>query len=184
MKRIGIVQMLLAGAFALATTIAFAQSDIPRANTVVKPKAFVSLQPVPRGGTVEIAVVAEILKGFHTNSNKPKEDYLIPTTLTAELPASLKLLETHYPKGTEQKFEFSDTPLDVYDGTITIRMKLQVAAETPTGTVSVPLTLRYQACNDRACLPPVKLPVPADLQIAAVGAKAVPQHPNIFKKTK
>ena len=44
--------------------------------------------------------------------------------------------------------------------------------------------LRYQACNDRACLPPVKLPVTAELQIAAAGAKAVAQHPNVFGKTK
>lgn len=174
---------LLALILLFAGAEVFAQGDIPRANTVVKPKAFVSHVPVPRGGAVEVAVVAEILKGYHINSNKPKEDYLIPTTLSAELPASLKLLETNYPKGAMQRFEFSDTALEVYDGTITIRMKLQVAPGTPTGTVKLPLALRYQACNDRACLPPVKLPLAAELQIAEAGAKSVAQHPNVFGKS-
>jgi len=168
----------------LAGVVALAQSDIPRANTVVKPKALVSLLPAPRGATVEVAVVAEILKGFHMNSNKPREEYLIPTTLTAETPAGLKVLETNYPKGTVQKFEFSETPLDVYDGTITIRLKLQVAPDAPLGALSLPMILRYQACNDRACLPPVKLPVAAELQVAAAGSRAAAQHPNVFGKAK
>lgn len=177
--------VLAVGSMVLLVALAlFGQGDLPRANTVVKPKALVSMQPAPRGSSVEVAVVAEILKGFHVNSNKPKEDYLIPTTLTPEIPAGLKVVETTYPQGKTQKFEFSETPLDVYDGTVIIRMKLQVAGDAPIGPLPIPMTLRYQACNDRACLPPVKLPVTADLQIAAAGAKAVAQHPNVFPKTK
>jgi len=168
----------------VALAVAAQDAPIPRANTVVKPKALVSLQAAPRGATVEVAVVAEILKGFHMNSNKPRDEYLIPTTLTPDVPAGLKLLETNYPVGAMKKFEFSETPLDVYDGTITIRMKLQVAAEAPLGALNLPMILRYQACNDRACLPPVKLPVTAELQIAAAGTKPVAQHPNVFGKTK
>ena len=175
-----------AGILLCGIALAAAAQDpvIPRADTVVKPRALVSVQPAPRSATVEVAVVAEILKGFHVNSNTPKEDYLIPTTLTAQTPAGLKVLETAYPKGEMQKFGFSETPLDVYDGTITIKMKVQVAADAPTGATKLPMVLRYQACNDVACLPPVKMPVVADLQIADAGAKSVAQHPNVFGKSK
>jgi hypothetical protein len=157
-------------------------SDLPRANTVVKPRAYVSLEPVPRGRAFEIAVVAEILPGFHINANKVLEDYLIPTTLQAEPPKGLRVTETSYPPGALQKFDFSEKMLNLYEGTVTLRMKLVAAADAPTGAVSLPLTLRYQACNDKACLPPVRLNVPVEFQIAEAGAKVKPAHPEIFQK--
>jgi hypothetical protein len=157
-------------------------SDLPRANTVVKLRAYVSLEPVPRGRTFEIAVVAEILPGFHINANKVLEDYLIPTTLQAEPPKGLRVTEASYPPGALQKFDFSEKMLNLYEGTVTLRMKLVAAADAPTGAVSLPLTLRYQACNDKACLPPVRLNVPVEFQIAEAGAKAKPAHPEIFQK--
>lgn len=176
--------LMLSAAALLACGAARAQADIPRANTVVKPRALVSLQPAPRSLGVEVAVVAEILEGFHVNSNKPREEYLIPTTLAAEAPAGLRVVEISFPKGQVKKFEFSETPLDVYEGIFIIRMKLQVASDAPMGAIKIPMTLRYQACNDRACLPPVKLPVVADLEIAAAGTKPQSQHPNVFGKSK
>lgn len=171
---------LAAGALLLTTS---PQSpDLPRANTVVKPRAYVSLEPLPRGRTFEVAVVAEIQQGFHINANKVLEDYLIPTTVQANWPKGLQLVETVYPPGEMQKFDFSEKLLNVYDGTATLRMKVQVAADASLGAMTVPITLRYQACNDRACLPPVRLSVPVELQIAEAGATAKPQNPDIFQK--
>lgn len=167
---------------ALLTTSAQSLSDLPRANTVVKPRAFVSLEPVPRGRTFEIAVVAEIQQGFHINANKVLEDYLIPTAIQADWPKGLRLVKTTYPPGEMQKFEFSEKLLNVYDGTVTLRMKVQAATGAPLGAMTVPVALRYQACNDRACLPPVRLNVPVELQIAEAGAKAKSANPDIFQK--
>jgi thiol:disulfide interchange protein DsbD len=166
------------GAASSAPTV---QARLPKASEVVKPTAYVSIAPVPRGAMFEIAVVAEIMDGFHINSNKPLEEYLIPTALEPQLPAGLRIVATEFPKAKELKFEFSEKPLAVYDGTVQIRVKLRAAPDAPLGAVKLPLTLRYQACNDVACLPPVKLPLAADLEIAAAGAKPVPQNPKIFQ---
>jgi hypothetical protein len=125
-------------------------------------------------------VVAQIRSGFHINSHLPKEDYLIPTTLTAGLPMGLRALSTTYPPGVMRKFKFSPNALSVYEGAVTLRMKLQVAASAPLGALKLPLTLRYQPCNDEVCLPPVNLPLSAEIEIAPAGAKAQPQHPEIF----
>ncbi|MGH9795677.1 MAG: protein-disulfide reductase DsbD domain-containing protein [Candidatus Acidiferrales bacterium] len=153
---------------------------LPRADTVVKPAVYSSLEPVPRGRTFELAVVAQIQEGFHVNANKVLEDYLIPTTLTPELPAGIKLLETKYPDGQQMKFEFSEQPLNVYEGTFAMRLKLEAAKDAPLGALKVPILLRYQACNDVACLPPVKKPLEAEVIIAPAGAKAVPVNQKIF----
>jgi hypothetical protein len=160
--------------------ISLRAAQVPRATDVIQPEAFVSLAPVPRGRTVDLAVVAHIRSGYHMNSHQPKEDYLIPTTLTAALPAGLRALSTIYPPGAMRKFKFSPDALSVYEGNVTLRMKLQIAATAPLGKLKVPLTLRYQPCNDELCLPPASLPLSIEIEIVAAGSKAQPQHPEIF----
>src|SRR5271170_7537051 len=59
--------------------------NLSSASAVVKPRIFVSLDPVPRAREFKVAVVVDIASGFHMNSHKPSEDYLIATTLTPKL---------------------------------------------------------------------------------------------------
>ena len=84
-------------------------SALPSPSAVVKPATYVSLQPVPRGKEFQVAVVVEIAKGFHMNSHKPSDQYLIPTTVTAQLPAGFQLRDTIYPDGRLEKFSFRRT---------------------------------------------------------------------------
>lgn len=179
MKRAHIVVLSL-----LTFGLPLLAAQLPRPDKVVKPAVYLSLEPVPRGHAFELAVVGEIQKGFHVNANKVLEDYLIPTTVTAELPAGWMLQETKYAEGKALKFEFSDKPLNVYEGTFITRLKLSAPASAPLGVVKLPLTLRYQACNDVACLPPVKLALQAEVMIAPAGAKAVAVNQKIFAGTK
>ncbi|MFI5127635.1 MAG: protein-disulfide reductase DsbD domain-containing protein [Candidatus Acidiferrales bacterium] len=165
--------------FALAS-LALAQSSLPPASAVATPKTYVSLQPIPRGSTFEIGVVVGIMPGFHMNAHKVSEDYLIPTNLTAKPPTGIKEVQTLYPEGTSLKLSFSDTPLSVYTKQFTVRAKFSVAANAALGKVSLPFTLQYQACNDSACLPPVKIPVIAKIDIATAGTKAHAMSPDIF----
>jgi Disulphide bond corrector protein DsbC len=156
-------------------------SILPNASAVVKPRSYVSLDSVPRGSQFQVAVVVDIARGFHMNSHKPSDAYLIPTTLTPQLPPGIQLDETVYPEGRSEKFSFSpDKPLNVYTGSVTLRLRLSANANAALGATSLPLILRYQACNDAACLPPVKVPVAVSLQIAPAGTKTHPVHPEVF----
>jgi hypothetical protein len=169
-----------AGSFVIAGTIP-AQDPGPKTAAVVKPQTFVSLDPVPRGQEFQIAVTAEIARGYHMNSHHPSDAYLIPTTLTPQLPAGFEVLDTIYPAGRQQKFAFSpDKPLDVYSGTITLKLKLRAGTGVPLGATTIPMILRYQACNDSACLPPAKLPVEAKITVGAASEKGRLMHLEIF----
>jgi len=151
------------------------------AASVVKTKSYASLDPVPRGKDFQLAVVVDIASGYHMNSHTPLESYLIPTTLTPQLPAGFKLADTIYPTGKNLKFPFSpDKPLNVYTQSVTLRLRLTADQGAALGDTSIPMTLRYQACNNSACLPPVKVPVTAEIKVAAAGASAHAQHPEIF----
>jgi thiol:disulfide interchange protein DsbD len=156
-------------------------SGLPNASAVVKPRVYVSFDPVPRGKEFQAAVIVDIARGFHMNSHKPSDEYLIPTTLTPQLPAGFQLADTVYPEGRLEKFSFSpNKPLNVYTGSVTLKLRLLVQPNATIGGVTIPVTLRYQACNDAACLPPVKIPVIIPLNVAAAGAKSQPVHPELF----
>ncbi len=182
--------MRFAQVFALSTVILISGAATAPAQDAAAPKnpseivtthSFVSLDPVPRGKEFQAAVVVKIATGYHMNSHKPSDSYLIPTTLTPQLPDGFKLEEAVYPAGRDEKFPFSpDKPLNVYSGSITLRLRLTAEDTAALGAATIPVTLRFQACNQSACLPPVKVPVTLQLQVVAAGASSHPTHPEIF----
>ena len=154
---------------------------VPSAASIVKARSFVSLEPVPRGKEFQVAVVADIRSGYHVNSHKPSDEYLIATTLTPQLPAGFQMLDTIYPAGRQEKFSFSpNKPLDVYTGSVTFKLRVVAQVDAPIGAVNIPTILRYQACNDTTCLPPVKIPVDVRVDVGAAGSAARAMHREIF----
>jgi len=148
----------------------------------VRTQLYVSLDPVPRGRQFEVAAVTEVARGYHVQANKVLQDYLIPLTLTPEVPAGFRVVSTDYPKAQVTKFPFATQPMAVYEGRFVVRMTLEATADAPTGAAKIPMTLRFQACNDELCLPPTKVPLAAEFQVAPAGSAAKPVHPEIFHK--
>lgn len=99
------------------------------------------------GDDVEGTITATIAKGWHVNSNKPSEDFAIPTELTLDA----ENVEVRYPPHAMKAFEFTNgKPLAVFDGTFHIPFR----AKLKPGATSIAATLLYQACSDKVCLPP------------------------------
>jgi DsbC/DsbD-like thiol-disulfide interchange protein len=160
-----------------------AQAMPMSAKDVVKAKPYVSLDRVPRGKVFEVAIVATIHEGYHMNSHHPLDSYLIPTNMTAKPPEGIKVLDTIYPPGRDKKFPFSPTkPLNVYTGSVTLRLRLRAEPTAKIGANTIPVTLRYQACNNSACLPPVNIPVNVLVQVAGAGAASHPVNKAVFEK--
>jgi hypothetical protein len=158
-----------------------AHPQIPSGREVVSPSAYVSLEPVARGGSFQLAVVLKIRNGFHINARKPSAEYLIPTDLRANLPAGFKSAgEISYPKGELRTFAFTKTPLNVYEDKLILRVPLAAESNAPLGAQKIPLKLRYQACSNEVCLPPVTLDVDATVTVAANAANSRPAHPELF----
>jgi hypothetical protein len=179
----GLFLTFAVGDFAPSANSAAAQNstNVLSPAAIVKPRVFVSLSPVPRGKEFQVAVAVDIAHGYHMNSHHPTDQYLIATTLTPKLPTGFELLDTLYPAGRVEKFSFSpDKGLDVYSGSVTLKLRLIAHNDAPIGAVTFPVTLRYQACNDTTCLPPVKVPVDVRVDVAAAGSATHAAHPEIF----
>jgi hypothetical protein len=64
-----------------------------------------------------------------------------------------------YPKGSLEKYSFSDKPLSVVTGEFSIATKFGVPASASSGPAAQTGTLRYQACDNKSCYPPKNVPV-------------------------
>ena len=103
---------------------------------------------------VQLAAVVKVAPGWHVNSNQPSFDYLIPTEVQWHNPPGWGNATVHYPPGTLQTFAFSGEPISTYEGEFSViaRWSAPRAFSEP---AEIKATLRYQACTDERCLPPV-----------------------------
>jgi Disulphide bond corrector protein DsbC len=116
------------------------------------------------GAAAELKVSLELRTGYHCNSNKPADEYLIPLKLTWT-PGVLEAPEVIYPTPQMEKYSFSENPLSVYTGNFALITKFKVPASTAPGQVIATGKLRYQACTDRMCLQPktIDVSIPIDI---------------------
>ena len=169
-------------ALACAALVPVATAQVPSGRDVVKPEVYASMEPAARGSAFQIAVVMKIRPGFHVNAREKSEEYLIATDLKAQLPSGFTGGDVVYPKGKLETFTFSKKPLNVYQGTVILRLPVNALASAPLGEQHIPLKLRYQACSTELCLPPVTIPLDAAVNIAASASEAKHAHAEIFAK--
>jgi len=149
-----------------AALVATAQSpliDSP-SRSVTKTEAVEYLFPeqisVPAGKPSPVALHFRIRAGLHINSHTPPADYLIPTVLSIPEDSGVKLHSASYPEGAEFTLPVDPaTKLSVYSGDFAIQAKIVASP----GDHLVEAKLRYQACDQNACLPPKTITVPIDV---------------------
>lgn len=119
------------------------------------------------GDQIDGVVVATIAEHWHINSAKPLDEYAIPTALTLD---GAELVNASYPQHKLMSFSFTGgREIAVYDGAVQIPF-----AATLKGATTITASLRYQACNDRVCLPPQN----ATVQIDTTKIAAAPAAPS------
>ncbi|HEY0158750.1 MAG TPA: cytochrome c biogenesis protein CcdA [Thermoanaerobaculia bacterium] len=165
MKRFAVVLLFL-----FSAVPSFAQFGLPGADAT--PKATIEGSLHRRAGDdVEGTVKVTIAEGWHVNSNKPLEEFAIPTVLELD-PATAELVEPIYPAHQMKAFEFTGgKELAVYDGTFDIGFR----AKLKPGATKVTATLKYQACSDTVCLPPNT--ATADIDVAKLAAAPAASTP-------
>ena len=107
-----------------------------------------------------------VASGFHINSNAPKDEFLIPTSLKMDLPTDIILGKIEYPAGKDLTFPFSpDQKLNVYSGDFTVAVGVHPLLSVTPGKYVMHGVLRYQACDNAQCFPPKTLPVSFEVKV-------------------
>ncbi|MXZ00523.1 hypothetical protein F4Y93_07700 [Candidatus Poribacteria bacterium] len=116
------------------------------------------------GEVYNVELQLKIAAGWHINANPPGQDNLIPTTLEVNTDMPVEIVDIAYPKGKTRRFEFSNTPLNVYEETLRIPLRLKLKPDvTGKKNIRIILKLTYQPCNDTQCLLPETVEIPLEL---------------------
>ena len=115
---------------------------------------------VKRGAQFSQKLTVSIQPGFHVNSNKPKDEFLIPLQLTWA-PGPITAESVAYPAPEDVKVG-PDT-LSVFTGKVVLQTTFRANGQPSALPTSVVGKLHYQACNNQMCFRPatieVRLPV-------------------------
>jgi hypothetical protein len=132
----------------------------PAAKVVAVEYLFPEQVTVPAGKPSPVALHFRVAPGLHVNSHTPREEYLIPTVFSIPEGAGVRLEQATYPPGVDFTLPLNPKEkLIVYTGEFVVQTRL---VATP-GNHLVEARLRYQACDQSACMPPKTITVPIDV---------------------
>ncbi|MGA9354842.1 MAG: protein-disulfide reductase DsbD domain-containing protein [Terriglobales bacterium] len=153
-------------ALLLLSAWAFAQEEFgPKGPVVILTAA--PVVTVTQGKSIAAPLTFNVAGGYHINSNHPNSDYLIPTALKVEATTDIVIGKTTYPDGKDMSFAFApDEKLNVYTGDFEVDVLVRPLRSVQPGKYVVRGTLKYQACDNKACYPPKNLPISFDVKIA------------------
>ena len=161
---------------ALCAVTTGAQSPPPAATL----EPLLEYQTATAGSTLRAALRVTLAEGLHANSNKPNDPNLIPMLLTITPPAGVTVEEIVYPEATDLKQQGSDQPLRVFEREFVIGIVMKLAPGVAAGPLSIPGRLQYQACDDKMCYRPLRIPSAWDVNVSA-SATSQPQYADVFR---
>ena len=134
--------------FVPATLFAQSASDVNVSGSIAPDK-------IKKGHVVRATVVMDIPGGLHVQSNRPLDKYLVATKLDVETPSGMNVGPISYPRAVMRNLKFSKGAVAVFEGRAVMRFNVTVPASYNGSSGEIKGKLRFQACNDESCFPPV-----------------------------
>ena len=124
-----------------------------------------SLQPNLK---VDLSLSAQIDSGWHIYASpQPPGSPVIPTEITIPDGQPLTVVGAIKPPPAESKMDPTiGNETTVYESSVDFIVPLKVAKKAHSGKQTLEVDVRYQACNNRMCLPPRTEKVEAAIEIA------------------
>ena len=125
-----------------------------------------SLQP---GQRTTVALTADIDPGWHVYAfPQPPGSSVIPTEITVPDGQPLALSgDIKPPKAESQMDPALGKETDFYENAVTFDLPMKVAKKARAGKQDLEIAVRYQACNNRLCLPPRTEKVETPIEVAS-----------------
>jgi len=155
-----------------ASLIAAPAAHAIKADELVKITSATIDPPLRAGGAGTLEVGAQVVEGWHINSDKPFSDDYIPTRLEVSGPVSVTVGAIKYPAAQTMTLEVASADkISVFGGDLKFEVPLKAAADfAPKPGDAIKVTIDYQGCNNNECLRPAS--VSTTVALAAQGAAA------------
>jgi hypothetical protein len=139
----------------------------------LKLSAFPAQDTASRGNRVTLVVELDLPPRMHVYA--PGVKGYRPVTLEIESNPMLLSHETQLPEAEILHLEAIRETVPVYQGKVRFLKDVTVSPRLREDSVRIPLLFSYQACDDRVCYAPVKLPIAVDLKLIPHDGERVPE---------
>ena len=172
-----ITTSLLATLVTVQPTRALSPAPEPNISVV----GYFSADKAQRGRPVRVAIVIDIPSGYHINSNRPLETYLIATSVKVDPPDGVRAGPVSYPRPLLRRFKFSSKQLSVYEGQVRLKFTVTVPADYSDDSARIKARVRLQSCNDEVCFPPKNQDVNLKIDVVGANERVRPTNGWAFK---
>jgi len=148
-----ITKLALTTALLLVPGIFFA-TRLPQSAPNIPVNGSLASNKTQRGRTVQGTIAMDIPSGYHVNSNRPLEKFLIATQVQIEAPKGIRVGPVLYPRPLLRSLKFSKSKVSVFEGRTTIRFSVTVPRGFNGDSAELKARLRFQSCNDDLCFQP------------------------------
>jgi thioredoxin:protein disulfide reductase len=146
---------LLSLVIILLLPTSFYSNPTPQSSSDVNVSGSIAPDKVNKGRVARASVVMDIPSGLHVQSSRPLDKFLVATKLDIETPSGMKAGPISYPRALMRNLKFSKGTVAVYEGRAVLRFNVTVPANYSGSSGEIKGRLRFQACNDESCFPPV-----------------------------
>jgi thiol:disulfide interchange protein DsbD len=135
-------------------------------------------EKVPPGSTVVLRLHAQIAEGYHLYSFTTPPGGPIKTTVSLHTDPDIRDLHVYQPKPDRHQDPTLNVPVETFQSVdFLVSGELAKSARATTVTASV----RYQACSDEICLPPVTKTATTSILVQPGAAAAKASIPNGYQ---
>lgn len=159
--------------------------DLPKVQYEIK----LSADGVKPGGQITLAVIADILDGWHIQTSEDRiigKDFKpIPYEIDlSKAPLDLRFGDIQWPEEHPAMVDVGEGPVEAmfYEGVAPTFIKITVPESAEVGEMTFQITTTHQACDDKGCLPPTDKVHEVTLNIVGKGTAITPQHEELFAK--
>ncbi len=133
---------------------------------------------------IKIAIVLDILPGWHIHGAELADRFLIASALMIEENDEIEVLETYYPEARSQLYSYSEIELQVYEGEVVLGALLKISKDATVGEKTLKAGFLFQACDDQSCMAPKTLDLEIPVHVVPHSAEIEEINQAVFSKIK
>jgi hypothetical protein len=136
--------------------------------------AFASQDAIRRGNIISLVLDLDLPPKMHVYA--PGVEGYRPISVTVEENPALKIHPTTFPEARMLHLEAIEETVPVYDGKVRIFQDVTISPRYRESEIAISATFSYQACDDRLCYPPTKVPLEFVLEVGCHDGERSPEN--------
>jgi cytochrome c biogenesis protein CcdA/DsbC/DsbD-like thiol-disulfide interchange protein len=164
----------------IALLAAFARPALAQSGPPIPVTTVVESASVRAGTVARIALQVHVPPGLHIQADKVPDEFSVPASLSIDTPAGISVQDVAYPPFKPFRIAGFDQVQSVFEGDVTIGVRLKIDAGVQPGPVELPGRFRLQSCTETQCYAPHSIPVRWSFTVVPAGTAVRTEHAEVF----